>query len=164
MPEKKSQNKTLYCIVTQPIDPSMVKPDMNTYSPKELAAKEGVSTTNVYSWIEQGLPVMRRGKMGNILIHYQDYIQWMIDCAYKEKNVRDIPSWAFRFVRSTQPKTAPVRKPAQVQQKAPSVAVSNQNPSKGAGNDEKACKPHKNATNFTDNGQLSLFALPGFAL
>jgi len=97
--------KTLYCIVTQPIDPSMVKPDMNTYSPKELAAKENTSTTTVYSWIEHGLPVMRRGDKGNILIHYQDYIQWMIDCAYKEKNVRDIPSWAFRFVKSTQPKT-----------------------------------------------------------
>lgn len=97
--------KTLYCIVTQPTDPSQVKPDLNTYSPKELAAKENVSTTNVYSWIEQGLPVMRRGKMGNILIHYQDYIQWMIDCAYNEKNVRDIPSWAFRFVKSTTPKT-----------------------------------------------------------
>lgn len=96
--------KTLYCIVTNPTDPSQVKPDMNQYSPKELAAKENVSPQAVYSWIEQGLPVMRRGKMGNILIHYQDYIQWMIDCAYLEKNVRDIPSWAFRFVKSTMPK------------------------------------------------------------
>ena len=96
--------KTLYCIVTQPTDPSLIKPDMGTYSPKELAAKENVSTTSVYSWIDQGLPVMRRGEKGNIIIHYQDYIQWMIDCAYLERNVRDIPSWAFRFVKSASPK------------------------------------------------------------
>ena len=112
--------KTLYCIVTQPTDPSQVKPDLNTYSPKELAAKENVSTTNVYSWIEQGLPVMRRGKMGNILIHYQDYIQWMIDCAYKEKNVRDIPSWAFRFVKSATPKT--VKKTPEMPKKKKAVS------------------------------------------
>lgn len=164
MPESKSQNKTLYCIVTQPIDPSMVKPDMNTYSPKELAAKENTSTTSVYSWIEQGLPVMRRGDKGNILIHYQDYIQWMIDCAYHERNVRDIPSWAFRFVKSTEPKKATIRKPAQVQQKAPSVDVSPQDPSKDAENHEKAPRTPKNATKQADNGQLSLFALPGFAM
>lgn len=163
MPDKKIRcNKPLYCIVTMPANPSQLKPDMGTYSPKELAAKENVSTTNVYSWIEQGLPVMRRGDKGNILIHYQDYIQWMIDCAYHERKVRDIPSWAFRFVKSTEPKRTTNPKPAQVQQKAPSVAVSAQNPSKGAENAEKACKPHKNATNFTDNGHLSLFALPGF--
>lgn len=123
MPDKKifsrpQVTKTLYCIVTQPISPAQVRPDMGTYSPKELAAKEGVSTTSVYSWIDQGLPVMRRGEKGNILIHYQDYIQWMIDCAYLERDVRDIPSWAFRFVKST----APVKKPVTLeprQQKAP---------------------------------------------
>lgn len=165
MPDKKTQPyRPLYCIVTMPADPSQLKPDMGTYSPKELAAKENVSTTNVYSWKEQGLPVMRRGDKGNILIHYQDYIQWMIDCAYHERKVRDIPSWAFRFVKSTEPKRTPNPKPAQVQQKAPSVAVSAQNPYKGAEKAEKACKPPKNATNFTDNGQLSLFALPGFAV
>ena len=104
MPDKKTQAyRPLYCIVTMPADPSQLIPDMGTYSPKELAAKENTSTTSVYSWIDQGLPVMRRGDKGNILIHYQDYIQWMIDCAYKERNVRDIPSWAFRF-KSTQPK------------------------------------------------------------
>ena len=163
MPDKKTQAyRPLYCIVTMPADPSQLIPDMGTYSPKELAAKENVSTTNVYSWIEQGLPVMRRGDKGNILIHYQDYIQWMIDCAYHERKVRDIPSWAFRFVKSTDPKKAPNPKPAQVQQKAPSVAVSAQNPSKGAENAEKACKPPKNATNHADNGQLSLFGLTGF--
>lgn len=166
MPERKNplKNKPLYCIVTQPANPADLEPDVGTYSPKELAAKENVSTTNVYSWIEQGLPVMRRGDKGNILIHYQDYIQWMIDCAYHERKVRDIPSWAFRFVKSTEPKMTPNPKPAQVQQKAPSVAVSAQNPSKGAENAEKACRPPKNARNNADNGQLSLFALPGFAV
>ena len=154
--------KTLYCIVTNPADPSQVKPDMNQYSPKELAAKENVSPQAVYSWIEQGLPVMRRGKMGNILIHYQDYIQWMIDCAYLEKNVRDIPSWAFRFVKSTMPKRPPNPKPAQVQQKAPAVAVSAQIPSKDAEKAEKGSKAPKNATNHADNGQLSLFDLTVF--
>lgn len=166
MPERKNplKNKPLYCIVTQPANPDDLKPDMGSYSPKELAAKENVSTTNVYSWIEQGLPVMRRGDKGNILIHYQDYIQWMIDCAYHERKVRDIPSWAFRFVKSTEPKRTLIRKPAQVQQKAPSVAVSAQIPSKGAENTEKGSRPPKNATNRADNGQLSLFALPGFAV
>lgn len=154
--------KTLYCIVTQPANPADLEPDMGTYSPKELAAKENTSTTSVYSWIDQGLPVMRRGDKGNILIHYQDYIQWMIDCAYHERKVRDIPSWAFRFVKSTEPKRTPIRKPAQVQQKAPSVAVSAQNPSKGSENTEKACKPPKNAQKNADNGQLSLFGLTGF--
>lgn len=163
MPEKKTQAyRPLYCIVTMPADPSQLKPDMGMYSPKELAAKENTSTTSVYSWIDQGLPVMRRGDKGNILIHYQDYIQWMIDCAYHERKVRDIPSWAFRFVKSTDPKRTTNHKPAQVQQKSPSVAVSVQDPSKDAENAENACKPHKNATNFTDNGQLSLFGLTGF--
>ena len=84
MPDKKTQAyRPLYCIVTMPADPSQLKPDMGMYSPKELAAKENTSTTSVYSWIDQGLPVMRRGDKGNILIHYQDYIQWMIDCAYQ---------------------------------------------------------------------------------
>lgn len=109
MPDQKPLiTKTLYCIVTQPANPADLEPDIGSYSPKELAFKENVSQQAVYSWIDQGLPVMRRGKMGNIIIHYQDYIQWMIDCAYHERNVRDIPSWAFRFVKSTKPpKMAP---------------------------------------------------------
>ncbi len=109
MPDNPTRiQKPLYCIVTQPTSPSQLKPDMGLYSPKELAAKENTTTTSVYSWIAQGLPVMRRGDKGNILIHYQDYIQWMIDCAYKERSVRDIPSWAFRFVKSTKPEKKPV--------------------------------------------------------
>lgn len=95
------QEKTLYCIVTQPADPSSVKPDMGYYSPKELAAKELVSTTSVYTWLKAGLPCMRQGMLGNIRIYYQDYIQWMIDCAANERAVSDIPSWAFRYVRAT---------------------------------------------------------------
>lgn len=108
MPDKNIRfNKPLYCIVTMPTDPSQVTPDTGTYSPKELAAKENTSTTSVYSWIDHGLPVMRRGEKGNILINYQDYIQWMIDCARLERPERDIPSWAYRFVKAAQPKKAP---------------------------------------------------------
>lgn len=108
MPDKNIRcNKPLYCIVTMPTDPSQVTPDTGTYSPKELAAKENTSTTSVYSWIDHGLPVMRRGEKGNILINYQDYIQWMIDCARMERPERDIPSWAYRFVKAAQPKKAP---------------------------------------------------------
>lgn len=100
------REKTLYCIVTQPTTTDQIKPDMGYYSPKELAAKENTTTTSVYSWIEHGLPVMRSGEKGNIRIYYQDFIQWMIDCARLERHERDIPSWAFRFVKSTEPKRA----------------------------------------------------------
>lgn len=95
------RDKTLYCIVTNPTDPSQVRPDVGYYSPKELAFKEGVSTTSVYAWLKEGLPSMRQGRLGNIRIYYQDYIQWMIECALHERNIADIPSWAFRYVRST---------------------------------------------------------------
>lgn len=107
MPDKKLRcNKPLYCIVTMPANPDDLKPDMGYYSPKELAAKEKTTTTSVYSWIDHGLPVMRSGEKGNIRIYYQDYIQWMIDCAMMDRPERDIPSWAFRFVKSTEPKRA----------------------------------------------------------
>jgi hypothetical protein len=109
------REKTLYCIVTMPTRPEDVKPDMGFYSPKELAAKEQTSTTSVYTWIKEGLPVMRQGKLGNIRIYYQDYIQWMIECARQEKPMRDIPSWAFRFVRSTEPRLkCDPKKPEQI--------------------------------------------------
>lgn len=165
MPDKKSSAyKPLYCIVTMPTDPSQLKPDMGYYSPKELAAKENTTTTSVYSWIDHGLPVMRSGDKGNIRIYYQDYIQWMIDCAMMDRPERDIPTWAFRFVKSTEPKKAPNRKPAAVPQKAPSTPISAADPSKGAENTGKAHRPTKNAQNQADNGQLSLFALSGFAV
>lgn len=100
--------KRLYCIVSDPVYARNAVPDTGYYSPKELAAKEFVSTTAVYTWIKDGLPVMRQGKMGNIRIYYQDYIQWMIDCAMEpERATRDIPSWAFRFVKSATPKKGP---------------------------------------------------------
>lgn len=99
------RERNLYCIVADPRRARDAKPDTNSYSPKELAAKEQVSTTAVYTWIQDGLPVMRRGKFGNILINYQDYIQWMIDCARAvEPPTRDIPSWAYRFVKAATPK------------------------------------------------------------
>lgn len=96
---------TLYCIIANPALARNAKPDTGYYTPKELAFKEGVSTTAVYTWIKDGLPVMRHGKLGNIRIYYQDYIQWMIGCAKaSEPETRDIPSWAFRFVKSATPK------------------------------------------------------------
>lgn len=164
MPERNNplKNKPLYCIVTQPANPDDLKPDMGYYSPKELAAKENTTATSVYSWIDHGLPVMRSGEKGNIRIYYQDYIQWMIDCARMERPERDIPSWAFRFVKSTEPRKAPNRKPAPVHQKAPSATVSAPAPCKDAKNAEKGCRPPKNAQNNADNGQLSLFGLSGF--
>lgn len=82
----------LYCIVTNPTDPSQVKPDLGYYSPKELAAKENTTITSVYSWIRNGLPCLRQGRMGNIRIYYQDYIQWMIECARGDKPADDVPS------------------------------------------------------------------------
>ena len=48
---------------------------------------------------------MRSGEKGNIRIYYQDFIQWMIDCARLERPERDIPSWAYRFVKASTPKT-----------------------------------------------------------
>ena len=101
---------TLYCIVADPRMARTARPDVGCYSPKELAAKENVTTTSVYSWIDQGLPVMRTGRKGNIRIYYQDFIQWMIDCATDERPVRDIPSWAFRFVKAATPKRAPFQR------------------------------------------------------
>lgn len=98
------REKTLFCIVTIPTDPRQVTPDVGYYSPKELAAKENTSVTSVYTWIKEGLPIMRQGKLGNIRIYYQDYIQWMIDCARSERNVNDVPAWAYKFVKSTEPR------------------------------------------------------------
>lgn len=90
----------LYCIVVDRKQAEVAKPDMGFYSPKELAAKEGVSTASVYSWLRDGLPAMRQGKLGNFRIYYQDYIRWMIECAkLPDCKVRDVPIWAFWFVR-----------------------------------------------------------------
>ena len=48
--------KTLYCIVTNPADPSQVKPDMNQYSPKELAAKETSHRRRSTPGLNRGYP------------------------------------------------------------------------------------------------------------
>ena len=93
-------NKHLFCIVADRAQAEIAKPDMGYYSPKELAAKEGVSAASVYSWLREGLPAMRQGKLGNFRIYYQDYIRWMIECARQpDCKVRDVPIWAFWFVR-----------------------------------------------------------------
>lgn len=94
---------TAYCIVTEITQAQTCKPDLGYYSPKELAAKEMVSNTCVYNWLNAGLPCMRQGERGNIRIYYQDYIQWMIDCAMADKDVSNIPGWAYRFVKSATP-------------------------------------------------------------
>lgn len=96
--------KSLYCIVSENSCPKLAQPDTGYYSPKELAAKEHVSTTSVYSWVKDGLPVMRQGKLGNIRIYYQDYIQWMIECARGNRIELDVPAWAFRFVKAATPR------------------------------------------------------------
>lgn len=92
--------RPLYCIVATKEQARSAVPDLNPYSPKELAAKEGVSTTTVYAWIKDGLPIMRRGKRGNIKIFYQDYVAWMIECAKDpDCKVSGVPVWAYWFVK-----------------------------------------------------------------
>lgn len=130
---------TLYCIVADPRMARTARPDVGCYSPKELAAKENVTTTSVYSWIDQGLPIMRTGRKGNIRIYYQDFIQWMIDCATDERPVRDIPSWAFRFVKAATPKRA------NFAQKAVPGAVSVGDPSFCSGEKENDFRAPENA-------------------
>lgn len=109
------KERTLYCIVADPSAARAAKPDIGYYSPKELAYKECVSTTSVYSWIRNGLPVMRQGDKGNIRIYYQDYIRWMIDCATKDRDERDVPAWAYMFVKSASPRRE-FRAPERVEQ------------------------------------------------
>lgn len=136
----------LYCIVADPSQARFAKPDMGCYSPKELAAKECVSTTAVYTWIKDGLPVVRRGKMGNILIYYQDYIQWMIDCAKEsEPPTRDIPGWAYRFVKSATPKSTQNQR--NLSQKKENGTVCNRNAQK---NPQKVAFRAKNAGTSAD--------------
>lgn len=143
---------TLYCIVADPRMARTARPDVGSYSPKELAAKENVTTTSVYSWIDQGLPVMRTGRKGNIRIYYQDFIQWMIDCAMDERPVRDVPSWAFRFVKAATPKRAPFPR------KAVSGTVSGRGPSNGSGDRENASGAPENAKGGAIVWQTDLFS------
>lgn len=149
---------TLYCIVADPRMARTARPDLGCYSPKELAAKENVTATSVYSWIDQGLPVMRTGRKGNIRIYYQDFIQWMIDCATDERPVRDIPSWAFRFVKAATPNRVCFA------QKDVPVAVSGLGSYEVSGDGENSRKPLKNAKDNACDVQISLFGTTGFGM
>ena len=93
--------RPLYCIVASIADAASAKPDLGCYSPKELAAKEGVTPKTVYEWVQKGLPALRHGEKGDIQIYYQDYIHWMIECARQpDCKVKDVPVWAYWFVRA----------------------------------------------------------------
>lgn len=93
--------RPLYCIVASIAEAANAKPDLGKYSPKELAAKEGVRPKTVYTWVREGLPALRHGEKGDIQIYYQDYIHWMIECARQpDCKVKDVPVWAYWFVRS----------------------------------------------------------------
>lgn len=93
--------RPLFCIVASREQARLAKPDVSNYSPKELAAKERVSLASVYRWVRSGLPVMRQGPAGNILVNYQDYVRWMIECARDDDcHVPGVPVWAYWFVRT----------------------------------------------------------------
>lgn len=95
----------LLCLVADGSRAADARPDTSLYSPKQLAAKEQVSLTSVYAWVRAGLPVLRQGRGGNIRICYQDYIRWMIECARESfPPEREIPAWAYRFLRAEPPK------------------------------------------------------------
>ena len=156
----RENKRTLYCIVANPAMASVAVPDMGTYSPKELAAKEQVSTTAVYTWIKDGLPVMRRGTMGNILINYQDYIQWMIDCARaSEPATRDIPPWAFRFVRAASPRK--LTKGAESSQDATCVVEKTSAPTDMPPEHKKARERAETRNNATGGLQMDFLSVMG---
>ena len=70
------------------------------FTPKQLAAREEVSTSAVYSWIRLGMPAMRRGLRGRFKIVYADFVAWMVDCARASvPSVPSIPAWAYRKAR-----------------------------------------------------------------
>lgn len=92
--------RPLFCIVADRAHAALAEPDMNTYSPKGLAAKEGVKPKTVYNWLHEGLPAMRQGKRGPFKIHYQDYVNWMIECARDPDTKVEPPAWAYWCVRA----------------------------------------------------------------
>ena len=93
--------RPLFCIVASRAEAANAKPDLGKYSPKELAAKEGVSPKAVYAWVREGLPALRHGDKGDIQIYYQDYVRWMIECARSPGcKVKGVPVWAYWFVRA----------------------------------------------------------------
>lgn len=91
--------RPLFCIVASREQARLAAPYLSNYSPKELADKERVTVTTVYRWVKNGLPVLRQGENGNILIHYQDYINWMIDCARDPETKVSPPVWAYWYLR-----------------------------------------------------------------
>ena len=93
--------RPLFCIVASRAEAANAKPDLGKYSPKELAAKEGVSPKAVYAWVREGLPALRHGDKGDIQIYYQDYVRWMIECArLPDCKVKNVPVWAYWFARA----------------------------------------------------------------
>lgn len=91
--------RPLFCIVASMEQARIAKPDVSNYSPKELAAKERVTDSTVYRWVRLGLPAMRRGRKGDILVNYQDYVMWMIECARDTESKVEAPAWAYWFIR-----------------------------------------------------------------
>ena len=91
--------RPLFCIVASREQARLAAPDLSNSSPQELADKERVTVTTVYRWVKNGLPVLRQGENGNILIHYQDYINWMIDCARDPETRVSPPVWAYWYLR-----------------------------------------------------------------
>lgn len=103
------QDRPLYCIVADKKHAKLAKPDLGKYSPKELAAKEGVKPKTVYGWVQAGLPALRHGERGDIQILYQDYVQWMIDCARNpDSKVKGVPVWAYWFIRAQDNAKGPI--------------------------------------------------------
>lgn len=92
--------RPLFCIVASREQARLAKPDLSNYSPKQLAAKEGVTDTTVYRWVKLGLPAMRHGEKGDILVNYQDYVRWMIECARDPDTKVSPPAWAYWFLRN----------------------------------------------------------------
>lgn len=92
--------RPLFCIVASREQARLARPDVSNYSPKELADKERVTVTTVYRWVKNGLPVLRHGPKGDILVNYQDYINWMIDCARDPETKVSPPVWAYWYLRT----------------------------------------------------------------
>lgn len=92
--------RPLFCIVSSRAEAALAQPDLGRYSPKQLADKEEVSDTTVRAWLREGLPYVRQGKRGRIFIYYQDYVNWMIECAKDPEGKVEAPVWAYRFIRA----------------------------------------------------------------
>lgn len=91
--------RPLFCIVSSRAEAESARPDLGRYSPKQLADKEEVTDTTVRAWLREGLPYVRQGKRGRIFIYYQDYVNWIIDCARDPESKVEVPVWAYWFLR-----------------------------------------------------------------